>query len=230
MTTGELIDRVQSLYSKGTKSDDSRLSSRFIYSKLLSVRAVLLKQLRTKKNKLNSSNYTILNCIKLIKVDAINCPCLPVTGCKVFRSEFKIPNIIEEKDRLIIEFVSSLDNSVIFTLSDTIKYRFSGGNRYNSNYYIYQDDYIYVYGKKLPKYIMIKAVLQNPSEVYQGDCEDADCVDCGCVSNYDKEFPIQSSLIEPMLEFTNKELIGMFPRMIEDLSNDNKDSVIGQSK
>ena len=229
MTTGELIDRVQSLYSKGTKSDDSRLSSRFIYSKLLSVRAILIKQLRSKNNRLNSDNYTILNCIKLIKVDAINCPCIPVTGCKVYRSEFKIPSIIEERDRLIIEFVSSLDNSVIFTMSDVIKYRFSSGNRFNSNFYIYQNGYIYVYGKKLPKYIMIKAVLENPSETYEGDCEE-ECIGCGCMSNYDKEFPIQSALIEPMLEFTNKELIGMFSQMREDLSNDNKDSIIGQAK
>ena len=42
MTVGDLIQRVQSLYSKGVESDDSRLTRRHIYNKLLSVRSTLI--------------------------------------------------------------------------------------------------------------------------------------------------------------------------------------------
>ena len=38
ITIGEIIERIQSAYSKGVKTDDSRLSSRHIYSKIKSVR------------------------------------------------------------------------------------------------------------------------------------------------------------------------------------------------
>ena len=49
MKTEELIQRVQSLYSKGVQSDDSRLTSRHIYNKLTTVRAKLVTE-EAKKN------------------------------------------------------------------------------------------------------------------------------------------------------------------------------------
>ena len=49
MKIGEIIQRIQSLYSKGVESDDTRLMSRHIYNKLLTVRARLISQDAKKK-------------------------------------------------------------------------------------------------------------------------------------------------------------------------------------
>ena len=40
----EVISRIQSMYSKGTASDDTRLSARHIYSKMKTSRSFLLKR------------------------------------------------------------------------------------------------------------------------------------------------------------------------------------------
>ena len=41
MLVKELVQRIQSLYSKGVQSDDTRLSSPHIYNKLITVRSKL---------------------------------------------------------------------------------------------------------------------------------------------------------------------------------------------
>ena len=53
MTNGEIIQRIQSMYSKGVESDDSRLRPRHIYNKLLTTTAKLYQQQKNKKQKIN---------------------------------------------------------------------------------------------------------------------------------------------------------------------------------
>ena len=66
MTTGEVIQRIQSLYSKGVQSDDSRLRPRHIYNKLLSTTAKLYEQQKWMyDNKVNSCPERIVNIFQL---------------------------------------------------------------------------------------------------------------------------------------------------------------------
>ena len=44
MKIGEIAQRVQSLYSRGVESDDTRLMQRHIYNKLLTTRAKLISE------------------------------------------------------------------------------------------------------------------------------------------------------------------------------------------
>lgn len=231
MTIGELIGRVQNLYNKGVKSDDSRLSNRVIFNKLLSVRAMLYKQNEQKKNSFGEEDYNLLECIKIIPVEPYNCPCLPSIGCKVYRTEHKLPKLFKGRNDIKIEYVSSLDKRRIFGITTTLKYQFSFSNRFsNTDKVIYEGGYLYVYGNDLPSYITVKAILNDFLEPYINDCSE-NCVDCeDCISYLDMEFKIQDSLVEPMLQITNQELVKEFSQMREDLTNDNKDSLIQQSK
>ena len=52
----EVIERIQSLYSKGVSSDESRLSDRHVYNKVLSVRMQLLSQQLKKKQRSAPAN------------------------------------------------------------------------------------------------------------------------------------------------------------------------------
>lgn len=231
MTIGELIGRVQNLYNKGVKSDDSRLSNRLIFSKLLSVRAMLYKQNEQKNNSFGEEDYSLLECIKIIPVEPYNCPCLPSIGCKVYRTESKLPKLFKGRNGIKIGYVSSLDRRRIFGITTTLEYRFSSSNRFsNTDRVIYEGGYLYVYGDNLPSYITIKAILNNSLESFTSSCKE-NCIDCeDCISYLDTEFKIQDSLIEPMLQMTNQELVKEFSQMMEDLTNDNKDSLIQQSK
>jgi hypothetical protein len=230
MTIGEIIQRVQSLYSKGVESDDSRLSSRHIFNKLLSVRALLIKQAEQKKNWIGDSNSTILDCLKLELALLHNCPCLPIIGCKVYRTVNRIPLVMEGRGNYMIEYISSLDNERIFSLTSTVKYAFEKSDRFfNSDKAIFKNGYLYIYGKNLPMYITVKAVLSSFIFEDISDCS-GDCVDCSpCLSNLDKEFKLQDSLIEPLVTMSQQELVKEFMQMKEDLTNDNKDSIAEQS-
>jgi len=59
MTIKEIIQRVQSLYSKGVQSDDVRLEDRHIYNKMITVRSKLISQEAKKRQKINQWNYQI---------------------------------------------------------------------------------------------------------------------------------------------------------------------------
>ena len=86
MITGEVIQRIQSIYSKGVQSDDSRLRSRHIYNKLITVTAKLYEQQKNKKQKVNQWSYQVLPCVELIKTPIHECPCVPTLGCTIFRT------------------------------------------------------------------------------------------------------------------------------------------------
>ena len=94
MIIKEVIQRVQSLYSKGVESDDTRLSSRHIYNKLLTVRAKLFQEKINKKQFISPYSYSEFNCIELIKVPVHECPCVPPLGCCTLRSKYKFPPIL----------------------------------------------------------------------------------------------------------------------------------------
>lgn len=93
-TIGELVLRVQNLYSRGAASDDSRLSNRLIYSKMKSARAFILDQ---HKRQMNVKNlYEYLDCVSLIEVSKYECECLDLYACEqLWRSEYELPKLFQ---------------------------------------------------------------------------------------------------------------------------------------
>ena len=108
MLVGEIIERIQSLYSRGVASDESRLSDRHIYNKILSVRMQLITQQLKKKQRISDWNYSILPCVELIKVPNHECPCLGDLGCDVYRPKFQIPRVLTDSNRHYIEYVMTI--------------------------------------------------------------------------------------------------------------------------
>ena len=74
MKIGEIVTRIQSLYSKGVASDDSRLSNRLIYNKMLTVRSRLVVEQAKKKQRISRWNYQTISCIELIEVSTADLP------------------------------------------------------------------------------------------------------------------------------------------------------------
>ena len=132
MLTEEIIQRVQSLYSKGVQSDDSRLSSEHIYNVLTSVRSFLLSNKLKSKSKVSDWNYQTIGCIEIIEVKGIDCPCLPDIGCRMFRSKHKLPTPITDYSRDTITTVATVDGSKVFNLTTINRKRFSKGKRFTA--------------------------------------------------------------------------------------------------
>ena len=114
MKTIEVIQRIQSLYSKGMQSDDSRLSNRHIYNKLITTRAKILTQQAKQKQKISQWNYQTIPCIDLIQVPIHECN-IRVEGCTVLRSVCKILKFLTENPFIhLIQSVTTIDGSYSF--------------------------------------------------------------------------------------------------------------------
>ena len=234
MLNSEIIQRVKSLYSKGVQSDDSRLTSRHIYNKLLSVRSRLMSQKVNKNQLLSQWSYQLLPCVELIKAPLHECPCLPDSKCVILRSKYRLPSPIPSISKDVIQYVTTLDGLTKFDRTTFENEKYSKGNKFtskDSNYYI-KDGYLYITHKKSLEVVTLSGLFNDPLEAmyFPSYCED-NCKDCkDCESNLDKHFYIDSDLLEPLIEITLGELIEMFSQMREDQTNDSRDNLIQESK
>lgn len=226
MELKKYFDRIQTLYSRGVKSDDSRLSKRHIYNKILTVRARLISQQYRKKQTVAQSNYQTLPCIKLVPVPAHQCPCLPPMGCEMIRSEHKIPGILMGHTSELIQSVTSAEKSMKLDRVSINAINAQRGNKYTSkkvNYFL-DNGYLYVVAPYSMGVVSLTGLFDDPieAEIFKGYCDD--CIDCSKCLDYDKiDFPIDSDMIEALIELSIAELIEIFSQMHEDSTNNTRD-------
>jgi hypothetical protein len=228
MKVGEFLQRVKSLYNKGVQSDDNRLTDRHIYNKGLTVRSKLLSQESKKKQKLSQWNFQELPCVELIKVDRHECSCLPNVGCEILRTKHKLPDPLVGLSAHMIEYVTSLDGSIIYSETTWKGINYRAGNKYTSHkpdYWI-QDGFMYINNKNGPKIIRISGLWEDPIKAEGfpsycgGDTEDENA----CIDPRELPFPIDEDMMDTLIELTIKELIGVFSAGAEDVHNDTKDT------
>jgi len=226
MLVGELIQRIQSLYSKGVQSDDSRLTSRHIYNKLVGARARILSEELKVKQKLGNWNYQTLPCVELIETPKHECACLPTQGCNYLRTKEKLPKTFTGKDKPIIQSVTTIDGNIIFSETTWLEKKYKKFNKYTSNkpdYYI-KNNYLYITSNSDLRIISITAVFENPLDVYKFPSYCPTEFYDECESIFDKEFPIDSDKTDMLIELSINELIQIFNQNREDLTNNTTDS------
>lgn len=232
MLTGQIIQRIQSLYNKGAQSDDSRLTRRHIYNKMKTLRSKLLVQKLKKKQKISDWSYAVLPCMEVIEVNAHECGCLPQIGCKVFRTKLKLPKPLNDMNKHIIQWVMSVEHSIKYEETTREKERYNSGNRYtkNNKRYLIENEYLYLFGGYPGVAIAVKLLVENPEEARAllGICDDTE--EPYCLSPLDQDFPIDDDLIEDMITMAVPELVQMFSSVPEDLTNNSKDSNVEQAK
>lgn len=233
MTIGEIVQRVISLYSKGVSTDECRLTPRHVYSKMLTARSKLLILKHNKKQKLSMWDYQSLECIKLIKAKRHECSCIDF-GCDILRSECKIPQPIVGLYGPLIHSVTSIDGSVVFSENLWGTQKYSSGNKYTSNkpFYMWKNGYIYIAGLNKLGAITIVGVFEDPIKVDNFSCTvcDKDDVLDLCASPLDKEFPIEDSLLDTLIELCVQELVVAFSQSHGDYNNDNIDTNTPQTR
>lgn len=240
MITGEVIQRIQSIYSKGVQSDDSRLRPRHIYNKLITVTAKLYEQQKNKKQKVNQWSYQVLPCVELVETPIHECPCIPTLGCTIFRTKHKIPAPISGYSKHFIQSVTSLDGQMQFGETTWKGYKYKQGAKYTSKKpdYFIRDNYLYISSPTKLKVITIEGLFGNVEKIisFPNYC-DEQTDDCGdplppittCKSLYDEPFPIEDSMVDDLIQLTLQELVGIFNEMgREDQTNNAKDNFKGQ--
>ena len=227
MQTGEIIQRIQSLYSKGAQSQSTRLMRRHIYSKMTSIRALLFYNKINKRQKLSLWNYTTLPCVELEVVSENDCPCDPIPGCDILKTKYTLPKPINSISGYIIDSVMSVNGRIIF---DEVSYKskiWRKGDKYTSKKsdWFIKDDYLYITSTRKLKSITIVGLFADPVEAinYSTNCTEEEV---GCpTSPIDMDFPIDEELVDALVELTVQELTVGFKPGHEDRRNDGQDKL-----
>lgn len=225
----DILQRVQSLYSKGLNSDDSRLSYRHIYNKLLTVRSKLITNELNKKQKLSQWNYQTLPCVELVLVPPHNCPCIPPIGCNILRTKYRLPEPLMGLSKNTIKTVSTIDRNILINEIAINSIKYQSSNKYTSkkmNYFV-EDGYLYITTSSKLEIITITGIFENPLEVenFKNYCN-SDCVDCNkCINYLEEDFPIDLNLVDSLVEISSVELVQNFNKSIEDITNNSRDTL-----
>lgn len=228
MVIGEILQRVQSLYSKGAQSQSSRLMSRHIYSKMLSTRSLLIFNKINKRQFLSKWNYTILPCVKLIAVPENECPCLVAPGCTILRSEHKLPKPSNSINDYIIDSVMSIDGAIVFHEITYLRKNWRVDDKYTSakpDYFI-KDGYLYITSTRKLKAVTVIGIFSDPIEAenFPSYCDESESKTPSCSTHpIEIEFPIDEELINSLIELTVQELSVGFALGEEDRRNDSVD-------
>lgn len=227
MVVAEAIQRVQSLYSRGVQSDDSRLTPRHTYSALMSARSTLLRQRSDKNQKISDWSYQTLPCIELEKAPIHECPCAPSEGCMVLRSKHKIPKPITNLDSHLIRSITSLDGTTNFDATIFEHEKYSKGNKFTANKpgYYPRNGRIYITVYKTMKAVTGRGLFDDFIDAYFFPSICGECEGCECIDVMDIEVPIDGDLIRPLVKLANEELIIIMKQLGEDkLGNSSEDA------
>jgi len=228
-TIREAIQRVLSLASRGVQSSDFRLTRRHVYSKLKTVRERLIVQEYKKNQKISQWSYQTINCLEMIQIPLIECPCVPPLGMYILRSKFPIPDIMTGADAHIIQGVTSVDYETKYDETQWHTKKYKKGNKYtstNTDFFI-KDSYIYLTSPRKPERITFSALGADPVEWYNfSTC----CEENPCINILDMPFPMEGDLFEAAVELASMELVQTFVKgAIEDKTSNTSDDATGQA-
>jgi len=224
MIIGEIIQRIQSLYSSGVESDDTRITSRHIWNKLKTVRSRVLSQKLGANEKIGEANYQTLPCVELIPVEQHECPCLPPIGCEILRTKYKVPTILTSNSNYGIYHVTSLDGETVFSEITWVWKKYRSHSKYTSKKpdFFFKDGYMYVTVLKRIKAVIITALFDDPIEAYRFENYCGNLYDC--TSNYDFDLPLEYKFIDNTISLSVQELVEIPLKVPEDITNDTRDS------
>ena len=121
----------------------------------------------------------------------------------------------------------SLDGNVKLNRISFNQVKYIAGNRFTANkmWYFFKDNYIYFLNIGKMRTFRISAIFEDMIEAQTFSCEMNNCIDVR-----ELEFKTDDTIIDKVITTSFNELINIFPKMREDLTNDSKDSIIQQSK
>jgi hypothetical protein len=228
MKNKEIIERVQSLYSKGVASDDTRLSSRHIYSKLITARSFLLKRELDKRKKLSQRSIEYLECIPLEKASKAECGFPIPKSCYVLKSRCEIPKPINSNFGDYITSISTIDGSHMFSKTSWEQARYIRGNKFTASkaFYYFKSNFLYLIVPEDSKFNDLQFVtIAGVFEDSLGFKCEPRCIDVAsdCTSFSDREFIVEDHLIEPIIQMATEELVKLFTAVPEDRENNSSE-------
>lgn len=228
MTNREIFQRILSLYAKGVHTRDIKLTRRHIYNKALTSRNRLLQREVNKKVSLSLENYQILNCLKLELAPITECNCIPQEILdltkKVYKSVLPIPEILKANSGYLVKGIHTVDGQMYLDYEQYSNLKYYKGRKWGLTkpFVFIHNNYLYEINADY-QLLSIEAIFTNPLRVFEfNNCDCEDYVECD--SYLDKDFPLEGTLVEALLDLIKEELIGLFQHGKVDNSNNSQDN------
>lgn len=178
-------------------------------------------------------------CVELMKVDQVECPCSPPSGCEFFKSVHPLPKMLNgiPNSVTLMKQHSSQNNYGTFTYVDWYNFEDKINGRFKAQavqpYFtmknINSNRHLYVYAN-MEEYSNLKAVVV--SAIFNDPLEVLGFPICGKESNMicsplDQEFIIEDEIQSKVFELTYNALIGFKNAApgVDVLNNDNNETV-----
>lgn len=177
-TIGELTNRLRN-QMKSTRQD-AFLTDRYLYSMAMKHAKLFLRREDGLSKILRfRSAFQPLNLVKLIDVDPaeLQCRCID-TGCRIKRTEERLPKVFEGYNGPLIRTVSSIDHSEICMVTSMPMWEQmskQGTFKYNrTKYYWFLDGYLYLPNVEWEA-IRVEALFEDDISTFNCDTKD-DCL------------------------------------------------------
>jgi hypothetical protein len=193
---------------------------------MTTVRSKLLSQKAEQKKFISQWNYQLLPCVEMALAPVHECPCLPAPGCKILKSVHPLPEVMTDKNKHLINYVTNLNGDIVYDYMTWKEKKHKKGNKYTGgdpDYWI-RNGYLYSTYRTGPKILVMEILAEDPlvAEAFPSFCPGVE--DTSCSSPLDKDFPIDTDLIDTLVELCVQELIGIFKQNTEDLTNTTTDT------
>lgn len=198
-------------------SDDSFITPEHVIFLADKYRAFLIHQRYLDIRKpIPESNYSEI-CLDLIKVPAIDGS--PCSGGYYLRSKEKIPFIIKGTSPKV--YPQDFYQGVYITYVNRNRMRFVGYNKWLSNIIycsIGPDNYLY-FKSSNPQFlylerVKISAIFEDSTMGFKLSCDKSEICDI-----MDAEFPMESTLVPPLIDLVVKELLDPEYRLGDEANN-----------
>tara|TARA_R100000908_G_C3752176_1_gene146686 strand:- start:629 stop:1342 length:714 start_codon:yes stop_codon:yes gene_type:complete len=223
MTLDELAYNLLNLIRGGRQSQDEHISLDQLKFNIKHYRAMFIRRDYAKHGFNSRHIEQDLGCLELIKVDATKCCNLPETGCDVYRTVKKIPKTVRYNFTEALSHIGDITGvgTIPFVPSNTVQWlpydKYTKG-KYKA-YMI--KDYLYIYNADGLKYINVRGVFEDPSDLAEFDCGPSSCYDDSAT-----DFPMPMDMIERVNSgLLSKELsllAGSFSDTVNDRAQDPK--------
>lgn len=213
MTLREAISRVKKELKE--VNADSRLTNKFVYSKLISKSSLLIqREADSLKLAKLQDMYQTLKCVEFKEVPAIDPHCSVKSDLVLYRSCSKLPDIYYDSAGAMFGGIMSLDRSIemsLETLSFIINLREDTNSKFDKTIYLFFEDG-YLYSEK-----PIKAIISGFFAYDISDYMGCDCTkeESPCNKFLDGKWFVPRKLEDSIISLTIQELANAYKRFPE---------------
>lgn len=173
------LDELTDIIAFELKNPDDAVLKEIIKNLIITSRAILIRQEFNKTRVFPESAVLTIRCLPIIEVNSTEC-CNIDLGCKIIRTEDKLPRLIEVKDTVSFTYVGGVvqfgaDEFGYLKPEEVgyIKYRKYSRTR---GFYTYLNDYLYIFNKPALEALTVRGPFANLIELANlRSCDNTPC-------------------------------------------------------